>query len=104
MFPIPSNFNVGNLYAVLIVQKVVASDSDVDIYLKPGKSSESKESLPQNNDVDQEAKRDNLVDLEKCKTKAEKASSRRSHFLVPFAFWGCASSASIWNRESYDSM
>jgi len=99
VFPIPSNFNVGNLYAVLIVQKVVASDSDVDIYLKPGKSSESKESVPQYNDVDQEAKRDNEVDLEKYKTKAEKASSRRSHFLVPFAF-GVAPLLQVFGTEN----
>jgi len=65
VFPIPSNLNVSNLYAVLIVQKVVSENADLDPYLKPGKP---------------------ISDLEKLKSNAAKNSARHGSFVVPFAF------------------
>jgi hypothetical protein len=65
IFPIPSNLNISNLYAVLIVRKVLSEDSDFDPYLKPRKA---------------------LPDLDKLKSSAEKAATRHGNFVVPFAF------------------
>ncbi|CAB9509212.1 expressed unknown protein [Seminavis robusta] len=70
VFPLPSNLNVANLYAVLIVQKVLAEDADFEIYLKQTKSSKSSGGF----------------DLNKFRTKAEKASNQHGSFLIPFAF------------------
>lgn len=99
VFPIPSNFNVANLYAVLVVQKVLSSDSDVDVYLKAGKGSDGKEVVPKSVDAESSSPAENIVDLEKFKTRAEKASSRRSHFLVPFAF-GVAPLLQVFGTEN----
>jgi hypothetical protein len=65
VFPLPSNLNVANLYAVLVVRKVISDDSDLDPYVKPGKT---------------------VIDIEKLRVNAEKASGRQGNFLVPFAF------------------
>lgn len=65
VFPIPSNLNVANLYAILIVRKVVGDESDFDPYLKPGKS---------------------WSDLAKLQANAEKAAERYGQLTLPFAF------------------
>jgi hypothetical protein len=65
VFPLPSNLNVANLYAVLVVRKVLADDSELDAYLKGGKHS---------------------PDLAKLRSNAQKSSNRRGNFLMPFAF------------------
>ena len=65
VFPLPSNLNVANLYAVLIVRKVLSEEVDLEPYLKPRKA---------------------VVDLEKLKSTAERASNRNGAFLIPFAF------------------
>jgi hypothetical protein len=65
VFPLPSNLNVANLYAVLVVRKVLADDSELDAYLKGGKHSS---------------------DLAKLRSNARKSSNRRGNFLMPFAF------------------
>lgn len=65
VFPLPSNLNVSNLYAVLIVRKILSEDADFDPYLKPRKP---------------------LPELEKLKSNAEKACNRHGSFLLPFAF------------------
>lgn len=64
VFPLPSNLNVANLYAVLVVHKVLAEESDFEIYLKPSRS----------------------FDIDKSRAKAEKASNTSGNFLMPFAF------------------
>jgi len=65
VFPVPSNLNVSNLYAVLIVRKVLSEESDFDPYVKVGYTP---------------------ADLERLRSRAAKASGRFGHFLVPFAF------------------
>jgi len=65
VFPVPSNLNVSNLYAVLIVRKVLQDESELDPYLKVGYTA---------------------TDVFKCRSKAEKASGRFGKFLMPFAF------------------
>jgi hypothetical protein len=65
VFPLPSNLNVANLYAVLIVRKVLSEEADLEPYLKPRKAG---------------------VDLEKLKAAAERAAHRHGAFLIPFAF------------------
>ena len=65
VFPLPSNLNVANLYAVLIIRKVFSDESDFEPYLTPRKTA---------------------VDLDKLKQNAERASNRHGSFLIPFAF------------------
>jgi hypothetical protein len=65
VFPVPSNLSVSNLYAVLIVRKVLSDPGELDAYVKPGYSTS---------------------DLEKLRVRAEKSSRRYGKFLVPFAF------------------
>ena len=78
VFPVPSNLNVANLYAVLIVRKVLSESVEIDPYLKPGH-------MP--------------VDIEKLKTRAEKSSRRYGNFLVPFAF-GVAPLLQVFGTEN----
>lgn len=70
VFPLASNLNVANLYAVLLVQKVLSEDSDFEIYLKQSKSSRSSGG----------------IDMNKFRSRAEKASNQHGSFLMPFAF------------------
>ena len=70
VFPLPSNLNVANLYAVLTVQKVLSEDADFEIYLKQSKSNRSPGG----------------IDMSKYRTNAEKASNQHGSFLMPFAF------------------
>ena len=65
VFPLPSNLNVSNLYAVLVVRKVLFNERDLGPYLTPGL---------------------NAVDLEKLRLKAEKASCSHGRLLMPLAF------------------
>jgi len=65
VFPLPTNLSVANLYAVLVVQKVLSEEADLNCYLKPGK---------------------NATDLAKLRANAEKSSNRHGSFLMPFAF------------------
>jgi hypothetical protein len=65
VFPIPSNLNVANLYAVLIVRKVISEESDLDPYVKTSPKT---------------------LDLEKLRSNATKNSDHHGCFLMPFAF------------------
>lgn len=69
VFPLPSNFSISNLYAVLIVHKALAEESELDAYLK----------------LETEPKQPNL-DLNKLRGKAERSSERLGRFVMPFAF------------------
>jgi hypothetical protein len=64
VFPLPSNLNVANLYAVLVVRKVLAGESGLDPYIL-GKG---------------------VADLEKLRANAEKVCKRHGQLLMPFAF------------------
>jgi hypothetical protein len=75
VFPLPSNLNVSNLYVVLIVHKVISEGSDFEAYLRPGKPATGAD----------KAKQDK-IDLETLRSRAEKASKRQWNFLMPFAF------------------
>jgi hypothetical protein len=68
VFPLPSNLNIHNLYAILIVHKVASEGSDFDPYLKSGTSDDSP------------------VDLEPLRQRAEKACNGQGSFIMPFAF------------------
>jgi hypothetical protein len=74
VFPLPSNLSIHNLYAILIVHKVVSESSDFEAYLKPSKSSSTTETDGTDPDLDLLRKR------------AEKASKRQGQFIMPFAF------------------
>ncbi|KAL7581257.1 hypothetical protein ACA910_006028 [Epithemia clementina (nom. ined.)] len=69
VFPLPSNLNFANLFAVLLVKKVLSEDP-LDIYLKQDGGPTASKPL----------------DLGKIRANAEKAAQRQSAFLVPFAF------------------
>jgi hypothetical protein len=75
VFPLPSNLNVSNLYVVLIVHKVISEGSDFEAYLRPGKPV-----------VGADKARQDKVDLETLRSRAEKASKKQWNFLMPFAF------------------
>ena len=79
VFPIPSNFNIANLYVVLIVKKVLSEDADLEPYLKSLHPSSSPSSPTQTSQP-------TAYDIGKYKQKAKKASERFGHFLTPFAF------------------
>mmetsp|Transcript_5966 Transcript_5966/g.9423 ORF Transcript_5966/g.9423 Transcript_5966/m.9423 type:complete len:3872 (+) Transcript_5966:128-11743(+) len=69
IFPIPSNLNIANLYAILVIQKVLTRKSDANCYAA---RSENDAKVP--------------FEKEKYREKAEKASFRQGQFLMPFAF------------------
>ena len=64
VFPLPSNLSIHNLYAILIVHKVVSEGSDFEAYLRSGQT----------------------VDLEVLRNRAERAAEQQGTFLMPFAF------------------
>ena len=71
VFPISSNYKISNLWAVLIVHKVLSEDSDTEIYLR--KNVRSKEE-------------NYSVQKDKLRSKVGKISRRLGRFLMPFAF------------------
>lgn len=73
VFPLASNLNVSNLYAILIVHKVLSEKDDAEIYTKPAKSDSKDGTSPS-------------IDVGKYREKAARASSRQGDFLMPFAF------------------
>ena len=78
VFPLPSNLNIHNLYAILIVHKVVSEGSDFEAYLRPGQT--ASKGAPGRDGGDQK------VDLELLRNRAEKASNHQGKFIMPFAF------------------
>jgi hypothetical protein len=78
IFPLPSNLNVSNLYAVLMVRKVLANVLDLDPYLV--------------SNVD-------AVDLEHLRLNAERAACSHGHLLMPVAF-GVAPLLQVFGTEN----
>jgi hypothetical protein len=74
VFPLASNLNVSNLYAILIVHKVLSDSEDAAVYTNPAKTDSKGAALPSG------------VDINKFRGRAAKASSRQGDFLMPFAF------------------
>jgi len=69
VFPLPSNLSVYNLYAIITVSKVISEGSDFEPYLRA--KSKGKEEK---------------IDTEILRAKAEKASNNHGKFIMPFAF------------------
>ena len=67
VFPVPSYYEMKNLHAVIIVKKVLADDSDLDMYW---------------NSESDHAK----TELTRHRMKAGKAAERTGQILTPFAF------------------
>ncbi len=80
VFPIPSCYEMKNLHAVLIVKKVLANDSESEIYW----NNENENKVP---------------DVAKHRNRASKAVDRVGHILTPFAF-GSAPLEQIMGAES----
>lgn len=74
VFPLASNLSISNLYAILIVHKVLSDKEGVEPYTKLS-----------NPEVKGTASRSDS-EIEKLRDKAEKMSRRHGHFLMPFAF------------------
>lgn len=74
VFPLPSNLSIHNLYAAITVNKVISEGSDFEVYLRPGKS------------ASETANRQDKVNIESLRARAEKASNRQGKFTIPFAF------------------
>ena len=75
VFSLPSNLSLSNLYAVLIVNKVVAESSDLEHYYKPNR----RESKASSGTVEQ-------LDLQKLRENAAKASEESGQYITPFVF------------------
>ena len=75
LFPVPSNYNIANLYAILIVGKV-ASEGGATVYMGEKDATDPKGTPP----------RAKNQDTDKLRGKAEVASDRHGHFLTPFSF------------------
>ena len=73
VFPLPSNLNIHNLYAILIVHKVVSEGSDFEPYLRPLQP-------------DDTAGIDVPFDLDSLRRRAEKSAKHHGKFIMPFAF------------------
>ena len=77
VFPLPSNFSISNLYAVLIIHKVLAEDSEVEPYLKSsGQEKDARSTTP----------KPVFSEISKWRSKAERSSDRLGRFVMPFAF------------------
>jgi hypothetical protein len=76
VFPLASNLNIANLYAVLIVHKVVSETTDFEAYLRPNKAT----------GTDKNSLRPDKVDIEALRLRAEKAANRQGRFIMPLAF------------------
>ncbi len=68
VFPLPSNLSVNNLYAIITVGKVISEGSDFEPYLKQTKG------------------KNDQINIENLRQKAEKASANHGNFVMPFAF------------------
>lgn len=72
VFPLPSNFNVSNLFVVLIVHKALSEDSDLEPYYR-------------NNPTSPSTKAQHEETL-KYRQKAKQNTIRNGKILTPFAF------------------
>ena len=71
MFPLPANLSISNLYAVIIVEKVMAESSDMKPYYKPSRH---------------EPATHEETDLATLRANAAKACEQYGQFTTPFAF------------------
>jgi len=72
VFPLPSNLSINNLYATILVKKVVSEGTDFEPYIRPGK----------NEDINRQDRKT----LEAMRARAERASNQQGKFIMPFAF------------------
>ncbi len=77
VFPLHARYSMENLYAVIIVNKVLAEDNDLDVYMNPQK---------QKVDDRNHQTKNISPDLSKLRMKASKSADRFGRFLMPFAF------------------
>jgi len=71
MFPLPANMSISNLYAVIVVDKVVAESEDLKPYYKPSRH---------------EQNTNEEFDLATLRANAAKACEDSGQFTTPFAF------------------
>ena len=71
MFPLPANLSISNLYAVIVVEKVMAESSDMKPYYKPSRH---------------EPATHEETDLATLRANAAKACEQYGQFTTPFAF------------------
>lgn len=71
MFPLPANLSISNLYAVIVVNKILPERSELQPYYKPSRKD------PASNDN---------IDLEKLRNAAKEDCEKYGHFVTPFAF------------------
>lgn len=83
VFPLASNLSIHNLYAILMVHKVVSETNDFDVYVRPQRSNSMNSASSGNSN---ESKSKGSLDIDQLRSKAEKASSRHGNFIMPFAF------------------
>jgi len=69
MFPLPANLSISNLYAVIVVEKVISGKAELQPYYKPGRHESHDD-----------------IDLSKLRDAAKATCERYGHFTTPFAF------------------
>lgn len=75
VFSLPSNLSLSNLYAVLIVNKVVAGSSEMEHYYKPTR----RDPKTPSGAIEE-------LDLQKLRENAAKSSEEFGQFITPFVF------------------
>jgi hypothetical protein len=71
IFPLPANLSISNLYAVIIVHKVMADSAELQPYYKPGRHESTQDDIPA---------------LAELRNAAKAACEQNGQFITPFAF------------------
>jgi hypothetical protein len=89
VFPLSPDLNIDNLFAVLIVHKVLSEDCDLDIYFNSSRQKGGDRGLQPVQ----------TLDVSKARNKAGRSADRLGQFLMPFSF-GVAPLVQILGREA----
>jgi hypothetical protein len=88
IFPLPSNLEISNLYAVLVVHKVLSEDNDCYDFNTYNTNTSSSARMPQSSQQQNHnahLSSQNKI-IAKHRTRAQKAADKLGLFLTPFAF------------------
>lgn len=89
VFPLPSHLHISNLYAVLLVHKVVSDNIDQHPYFKPSRRDKTASSNQKED-----------IDLVKLRENASKSSDTYGQLVTPIAFGVLPLMQIVGNEES----
>jgi len=90
VFPLPSHLHISNLYAVLLVHKVVSDDMNQHPYFKPSRRDKTASTTTQKEDID----------LTKLRENAAKSCENHGQLITPIAFGVLPLMQIVGNEES----